>query len=230
MSFAPHAGNVVDVVHDVICRHQVEVRVRPARAELYFRDEAYESPFDKQLRFEATVINSDAGVTFDVQRLDGGTGAGTIDASGLYRAPTKGGITSGHTDVVVVKSREDPLRKAFAWVTLIGDGPEPPPPARVEVWPGRVNLYYPQGHHNAYMDATNTRQLFEARIWASAATSLEWRVDGVLQPTGASWFNYQAAGSGVPRTVVVEARLAGAPAVRDEARISLSNYLWPGLM
>ena len=45
-----------------------------------------------------------------------------FDPTGLYRAPDKGTLPTGTTDVVVATARADPLRKAFAWVTLVGLG------------------------------------------------------------------------------------------------------------
>ena len=126
------------IVRDVVWRQRVEVALQPPRAQLYFQDERWIDPIDTQLRFEALVHNSDRGVTWQVLAPDGGPGQGTIDAAGLYRAPDKGGLASGTTDVVVATARADPLRKAFAWVTLVGLGPLPAPPPEIAIWPKLV--------------------------------------------------------------------------------------------
>lgn len=221
---------VTDVIHHVICRHQVEVQVWPARAELNFKDEKWVNPINTQIRFEATVYNSTAGVTWEILDLAGDPGAGAIDASGRYQAPVKGSLPSGVTDIVVATAIEDPLRKAFAWVTLLGEGPEPMPQPSIEVWPRWATLYYPQGHHNAYIDDSNKMQLFRATLRHSATAEVEWLVDGALQGgLNEPWFLYQASGAGGTKQVTVRGRIKSQPAVHDEARVILLNYNWPGL-
>ena len=111
----------------------------------------------------------------------GGPGAGSIDSTGLYTAPDFSAGLDGHTDVVVATLVEDPLRKAFAWVTLVGRGPWPVPVPTIQVTPKLANLYYPSGHDNEYIDPSNTWQLFRARIRDSDETQVDWRVDGALQ-------------------------------------------------
>ena len=128
------------VHHHVVCRHQVEIEVWPPRGEVHFRDDWTANPASAQIRFEAQVYNSSQGFTWDVRGMGGGPGQGTIDASGLYRAPPKGALASGTTELVVATSREEPLRKAFAWVTLVGLGPRPVAAPEVAVFPRRMRL------------------------------------------------------------------------------------------
>ena len=232
MSMKP--GCRVDVVHHIVCRHQVEVEVWPPRAELYFGDERWTDLVNTQIRFEATVINSDRGVQWHVHDATGGPGAGSIDATGLYQAPPKGGLKSGHTDVVVATSIEDPLRKAYAWITLVGEGPLKAPDARIEIRPKRVNLYYDSMRDNAYIDDSNKMQLFRADVWNSADETVEWLVNGALQPAQPlvvpQGFLYKAPSLGSDMVaVLVRARIKSKPDVYDEAQVVLLNYDWPGL-
>lgn len=231
-------GCRVDVVHHVTCRHQVEVEVWPPRIELYFADERQVGeqreidPFDTQVRFEATVVNSGLGVTWQVFDAAGGPGAGTIDATGLYLAPAKGAWQNGHTDVVVASSAEDPLRKAYAWVTLLGHGPIEAPKPRIEIWPKRVDLYYTQSSavvHNHYIDDSNKVQLFQARIWNSNVQNVIWHIVSGPGTIGANGL-YVAPNSGNDHQMAVVRGTIGATAVYDEARIVLRNYVWPGLL
>lgn len=226
-----HPHQVTDVYHHIECRHRVEVEVWPPRAEVNFRDERYANPATTQVRFEASVINSNNGVRWEVVDLAGNPGAGTIDAGGVYRAPDKGTLSNGATDIVVVSSREDPLRKAYAWVTLIGVGPEPPTAPTIQLWPKHAELYYPQGQHNAYIDKSNTQQLFQANLWNSATSEIEWLVNGVLQFNSAPFhqFRYEVVGSGGTKTVVIRARSKFQPSVYEEAKVLIMNYNWPGL-
>jgi hypothetical protein len=227
-------GCRVDVIHHITCRHQVEVEVSPPRAELYFGDERWTDVIDTQVRFEVTIFNSDRGVQWQVYDAAGGPGAGSIDANGLYQAPPKGSLKSGHTDVVVATSIEDPLRKAYAWVTVIGQGPLPAPQPRIEIWPRRANVYYADWHDNAYIDDSNKMQLFRATIWHSADQTVEWLVNGSLQlaqphvvPQG---FLYEAPSAGGDmQPALVRARIKSNPGVFDEAQVVLLNYVWPGL-
>jgi hypothetical protein len=239
-------GCRVEVIHHVVCRHQVEVEVWPPRVELYFFDERCFGKerevdlIDTQVRFEATVINSDRGVNWQVYDAAGGPGAGSIDATGLYQAPAKGGLTSGHTDVVVATSVEDPLRKAYAWITLIGEGPLVAPQPSIEIWPKQVNLYYQSGMDNAYIDDSNKMQLFQATVRHSANQTVDWQVNpppppatpaGQLQPVQQP-FVYVAPPLGtVTQQVIIRAHIpsSGNPGVYDDAQVILLNYYWPGL-
>ena len=207
------------VVHHMLCRHQVEVAVQPPRAELYFRDERWIDPIDTQLRFEAVVYNSDRGATWQVLAPDGGPGRGTIDATGLYQAPDKGALDSGTTDVVVATARADPLRKAFAWVTLVGLGPLPAPPPRIEIWPKLVTLYYRNNDNNDYIDDSNKLWVFRAFPRHAANPTVQWSATtGTVTP-----------GSGSVSEAIVTAKLASDPSITDDARVVLLNYIWPGL-
>ena len=162
------------VVHHMVCRHRVEVAVQPPRAELYFHDERWIDPIDTQLRFEALVYNSDRGVTWQVFAPDGGPGQGTIDATGLYQAPHKGTLDSATTDVVVAAARADPLRKAFAWVTLVGLDPLPAPAPRIEIWPKLATLYYWNNDDNPYIDDRNKMRVFRAFPRHAADQAVQW--------------------------------------------------------
>ncbi|MCP5072696.1 MAG: hypothetical protein GY947_05285 [Rhodobacteraceae bacterium] len=228
---AGHKGSVTDIYHHMVCRHRVEVEVWPARVELNFGDERWANPITSQMRFEATAYNTDRGVNWSVRDPAGNPGAGSIDQSGLYKAPPKGGLASGLTDIVVVSAKEDPLRKAFAWVTLLGSGPAPAPEPQVEVLPKVAHLYYPNGHHNAYIDDSNKMQIFRASIRDSAQTDLRWLVNGVPDPAGttAPWFQYKAT-SGSPQMMTIRVEIKNLmPVVFDEAKIIQLNYDWPGL-
>jgi hypothetical protein len=220
------------VVHHIICRHRVEVEVCPPRAELYFQDERWIDPIDTQIRFEAIVYNSDRGVTWQVLAPDGGPGQGTIDATGLYRAPDKGPLPSGTTDVVVATARADPLRKAFAWVTVIGRGPLPASVPRIEIWPKVVTLYYQQGADNAFIDDQNKLRVLRAFSHNAAGVAVNWSATGgtitVVGPDS-SFASYVAPLTGSDAEQTVIASLAGSPAVAAYAKIILLNYNWPGL-
>ena len=207
-------GCRVDVIHHITCRHQVEVEVSPPRAELYFGDERWTDPLDTQIRFEATVFNSGRGVRWQVYDAAGGPGAGTIDATGLYQAPAKGGLKSGHTEVIVATSVEDPLRKAYAWVTLIGVGPLKAPDPRI--------------NDNAYIDDSNKIQLFQATIWNSAIQTVSWQVfsgAGAIDANGL----YRAPNFGADHQLAIIRAYIDSTTVYDEARVVLLNYVWPGL-
>ena len=228
----------VRVIHQAVWRHRIEVAVAPARAELYFRDERWIDPINTQLRFEATVFNSDRGATWEVVSPSGGAGAGTIDATGLYQAPNKGTLTSGTTDIVVATSRADPLRKAYAWVTLVGLGPLPAPQATIEIWPKHVSLFYWSGDDNAYIDDSNKLQVFRAFASNAAPPGITWSVTAgmgtvVPYPTDTSWCTYLAPNTGPSPNAgsapvaTVTAALTSDPTVNDDARIVLRNYAWP---
>ena len=226
---AQRIQRVTDVFHHIIRRHQVEVEVWPARAELNFHDEKWTNPINTQIRFEAKVFNSREHVSWEVRNIAGSVGTGMIDASGLYRAPSKGGLASGTTEIVVATSTEDPLRKAFAWVTLIGEGPEPAPAPSVTIWPKRVNLYYRTGAHNAYIDDSNKMRMFSATLRDTPNTQIEWLVDGVPEPGTNPRFLYNGLPAGGGQVVTVLARIQGQPAIFDDAKVILLNYVWPGL-
>ena len=219
----------VEVVHHVTRRHRPEVEVSPPRVELTFGDERAANPASSRARFEATVLNAcSTEVRWEVLDPGGGPGAGSIDSTGLYTAPDFSAGLDGHTDVVVATLVEDPLRKAFAWVTLVGRGPWPVPVPTIQVTPKLANLYYPSGHDNAYIDPSNTWQLFRARIRDSDETQVDWRVDGALQSGHADTFLYRVTGSGGTKAVTIEARIHGETAA-DTARVRQINYDWPGL-
>lgn len=217
------------VVRHAVCRHNVEVEVRPAEAELYFHDERWIDPVDTQIRFEAVVYNADTGARWEVLAPGGGPGAGTIDATGLYQAPNKGTLASGTTDIVVATARADPLRKAYAFVTLVGVGPLPAPQPAIDIWPRSRTLYYFTGMDNSYIDDSNKMQLFQAFPQNSGGAGVTWRVDGVAQPGNDVWFLYNAPSSGTTAEHTVSAEIQGMPAVADAAKVIVLNYLWPGL-
>ena len=217
----------------VRCCPQIEVEVWPAQAEACFRDDLGVNPSNTQIRFEAVVYNGrSAGVRWEVLAPSGLPGAGTIDATGLYRSPAKGALPSGTTDLVVATSIENPLRKAFAWVTLVGVGPAVQPAPRIIIRPKSAYLYYPQNasgaDRNEFIDISNTMQMFRASVRNSSA-AVEWLVNGgvVANPAPSHLFRYVVNGAGATQTVVIGARLVGQPAVIDEAKVVQINYRWP---
>ena len=216
---------VTDVYHRIVCRHQVEVEVWPPRADVRFLDDWTADPAGKQARFEATVFNSDQGYLWDVRRPDGSPGLGSIDVTGLYTPPAKGSIASGTTELIVATAREDSLRKAFAWVTLVGVGPQPAATPSIEVYPKNLNLYYWSGASNQYIDASNKLRQFRAVLYDGAGT-IDWFVNGAASGSG-DWFLYQMPNTGGGGLVTVRAQLSGQPSVFDEARIVELNYFWP---
>jgi len=227
---------LIDVVHHVACRHRLEIEIWPPRVEVTFRDDMGVNPVNAQARFEATLYNSATGrVTWEVQSLAGGPGAGTIDASGRYLAPDKGALPSGVTDVVVATAVEDPLRKAYASVTLVGKRPAPTPQPRIEVSPKRVFLYYPESqaanHQNELIDDSNKMQLFRAYLfYVDAGSEVQWFVGAdevVPSPLPSTLYRYDVTGSGDTREVVITARIRARPTVKDEAKVVLVNYTWP---
>lgn len=224
-------GQRVEVIHHVTRQHRPELEVSPARAVVTFEDERSANPADRHVRFEATVLNAcSTAVRWNVLSPTGGPGAGSIDSTGLYTAPAFSSSFDGATDVVVATLVEDPLRTAYAWVTLVGEGPWPVPSPAIEVRPKTAFLYYPSGHDNSYIDPSNTMQFFRARIRNSTAHQVEWRVDGAVQAgeTGET-FLYRLFGAGGTKEVTVEARIAGTPAASDSAKVMQINYDWPGL-
>jgi hypothetical protein len=225
----PPCAESFRIIHHGVCRHRVEVEVRPAEAELYFHDERWIDPIDTQIRFEAVVYNADTGATWQVLAPGGGPGAGTIDATGLYQAPDKGTLPSGTTDIVVATARADPLRKAFAFVTLVGEGPLPAPQPTIEIWPKRRTLYYATGDDNAYIDDRNKRQLFRACPRNNPGAGVTWLVDGAVQSGTDVWFLYVPPASGGTALHTVTAQIPAMPAIADAAKVTILNYVWPGL-
>jgi len=215
------------IVHDMVCRHRIEVQVTPPRAQLYFKDERFTNPIDTQIRFEAILYNSDRGVRWEVLSPTGGPGLGTIDDTGLYRAPDKGGLESGSTEIIAATSRADPLRKAFAWVTLVGLGPLPAPAPKVVIWPKLVTLYYNNGAANEYIDVTNKQQIFRAFPEDIADQQIRWLVNGAATGGTEPWFTYFAPNTGGGEEVTVTAALKAQPSVSDDAKVLIVNYLWP---
>ncbi len=218
---------VTQVRRQIVCRPQAEIEVWPPRAQVNFSDDWTANPATSQVRFEAQVYNSSQGHIWEVHAIDGGPGHGTIDASGLYHAPAKGALTSGTTDLVVASARADPLRKAFAWVTLTGVGPRPAEAPALTLFPRSRNLYYRQGANNDMIDDCNKRCQFQAVTFNTGA-QVEWFVNGGSQGVG-SWFLYQTPSSGGADVVTVRAQLQGNTGVFDEAKISQLNYDWPGV-
>jgi hypothetical protein len=219
---------VREIYRCVEYRHQVEIEVWPPAVTLNFEDEWTANPINAQTRFAATVFNSSQGALWEVHDVLGNPGAGSIDATGLYRAPPKGALPDCFTEVVVATAREDRLRKAYAWVTLVGTGPAAAPRPSVEIWPRRVNLYYRQGFNNNYIDDSNKMRLFTATASHDPAPAFEWLVDGVVQGGATDpWFLYQAPGNGGTQVVTVSVRNQAQAAIRDDARVLLLNYTWP---
>lgn len=218
------------VCRNIVCQHRIEVEVSPATAEVCFQDERFSNPVDAQVRFSASVYNAPTSrVTWQVSALDGGPAAGTIDQAGLYIAPAKGSLPFGLTEIVTVTSIDDPFRQAQARVTVVGLGPLPKPKPRVEIYPRRVDLYYPQGHDNACIDSSNTMQLFRARVFHAEGQPLEWLVNGGA-PTEAPDFMYSLSAPGWPATTRITVRLKNDPGVSDWATVSQLNYDWPGII
>jgi hypothetical protein len=226
------------IIHHAVWRHRIEVSVSPPRAQLYFHDERWIDPINTQIRFEATTYNSDRGAAWSVVSPGGGPGLGTIDQTGLYQAPDKGSIPSGATDIVVVTTQADPLRKAFAWVTLVGEGPAPAPTVSLDIWPRLVTLYHWSGDDNAYMDDSNKLQTFRAFPLNAADPAVHWSLTsgpGILRPNAAdsSWCAYLAPDSGASpnagtaTTATITASLVADPGVTADAEIVLLNYAWP---
>jgi hypothetical protein len=213
----------------VICQHRIEVEVWPAAAEVSFRDERFAQPLEAQVQFSAFVYNAPSNrVTWQVLDLQGGPGAGTIDAAGLYLAPDKGSLPFGLTDIVVATSTDDPFRKAFARVAIVGLGPEPKPAPRIEVYPHRTYLYYPSGYNNDYIDGCNKMQLFRAMVCHADPALVEWSISGAPVHTGPE---YLFTSSGWPSNVRIDATVpATTPAVTDWATVTLLNYTWPGIV
>jgi hypothetical protein len=221
--------------HHIICEHQIEIEVWPAFAEVYFQDEAHCNPANTQVSFDAIVYNAPrSAVLWKVCDLEGGPGMGSIDASGVYTAPPKGALLNGATEVVVAAAADDPFREARAFVTLIGRGPEPPPPPSIMVLPKRTNLYYRAGENDDYIDRSNTEQVFRALV-ANSDSSIDWQVDHVTVLSGDMSYLFcytppsPALDSGDDTVVTITAMLSSQNSVKDEAKVVLVNYNWPGI-
>ncbi|PXF58384.1 MAG: hypothetical protein C4B58_06665 [Deltaproteobacteria bacterium] len=220
-------------IHHVVCRHRVEVEVWPAQAEVYFQDERYVNPVNTKIQFDVVVYNAPTDrVTWQVADPNGSPGVGTIDASGLYIAPLKGTLPYGLTEIIIATAADDPFRKAYARVTLLGLGPEPKPEPRIEIFPKRACLYYPEGHHNYHIDISNTRQFFRGIVYGGDSNELEWFKDGTsVSPWWHdNWYLYEQSGSGSLKDVKITARLKGNPNIKDEAVVTVHNYSWPGIV
>jgi hypothetical protein len=217
----------------MVCQHQVEIEVWPASAEVYFRDERYANPVNTQARFEAAVYNApNCEVKWEVRALDGSPGQGQVDATGLYTAPDKDGLNSGLTEIVVATATADPTRQAFAYVTLVGRGPEPPTPAILLILPQRVNLYYRQGGDSDWIDDSNKVQVFRAVV-RNSSSSLNWFVGASAVPEaehGPLFYFEPAASSGPDTFIPIRAQLATDATVQSEAKVVLVNYNWPGIV
>jgi hypothetical protein len=220
-----HGRRVTDVYHQIVCRHRIEVEVWPPRAEVHFQDDPLANSALKQTRFEAVVINSEQGYLWEVRQPDGSPGLGSIDETGIYRAPAKGSLTNGATEVIVATAREDRLRKAYAWVTLVGIGAQPAEVPSINIFPKSVNLYYWSGASNKYIDAANKQREFLAILYDGAG-AIDWLVNGAPSGSG-DWLLYQAPNTGSGAVVKVRAQLAGQPSVFDEATVLQLNYSWP---
>lgn len=224
------------IIHHGVCQHQVEIEVWPSEAEVYFQDERDVDPVNTQVRFDTVVYNAPSGnVLWEVKDISGEPGVGSIDPTGLYTAPPKGeGVSSlphGMTDIIIATAVDDPLRKAFARITLVGFGPAPVPKAKLEIFPKQVYLYYPSGHHNAYIDESNKMQIFRAIIRNSDSTTVAWEVNGNPAP-GASqepWYLYKTSYANTEK-VTVKVSLVGDLNIQDEANVIQINYIWPGFV
>jgi hypothetical protein len=219
--------------HWMVCQHQVEIEVWPASAEVYFHDERYADPVNTQVRFDAAVYNApNCEVKWEVRALDGSPGQGQVDSTGLYTAPDKDGLNSGLTQIVVATAVADPKRQAFAYVTLVGRGPEPPPVATVLILPQRVNLYYRLGGDSAWIDDSNKVQVFRAVV-QNSPSNLNWFVGASAVPEaehGPLFYFSPAAASGSDTFIPIRAQLATDATVKSEAKVVLVNYTWPGIV
>jgi hypothetical protein len=217
----------------MVCQHQVEIEVWPASAEVYFHDERYADPVNTQVRFDAAVYNApNCEVKWEVRALDGSPGQGQVDSTGLYTAPDKDGLNSGLTQIVVATAVADPKRQAFAYVTLVGRGPEPPPVATVLILPQRVNLYYRLGGDSAWIDDSNKVQVFRAVV-QNSPSNLNWFVGASAVPEaehGPLFYFSPAAASGSDTFIPIRAQLATDATVKSEAKVVLVNYTWPGIV
>jgi hypothetical protein len=223
-------------IHHLICQHQIEVEIWPPSAEVYFEDERYSDPANSQIRFDATVYNASTDrVIWSVQNLNGEQGAGSIDSTGLYVAPHKGSFVHGTTDLIVASSSEDRFRRAYAFVTLIGAGPEPKPAAKVEIYPKVTELYFPRTKN--FIDESNTKQVFHALVKNHVNQNVVWTATSnpnisspfTLMPdintptcllslnTSSDSFNW----------IEIKAALTDDATIFDEAKVVPIHYYWP---
>ena len=141
-------------------------------------------------------------------------------------------MNSGLTEIVVATATADPLRQAFAYVTLVGRGPEPPPAATLLILPQRVNLYYRQGGDSDWIDDSNKVQVFRA-IVRNSPSSLNWFVGASAVPEaehGPLFYFEPAASSGPDTFIPIRAQLATDATVQSEAKVVLVTYNWPGIV
>jgi hypothetical protein len=228
--YRSHSCASACIHHHVVCRHQIEIEVWPAAAEVYFQDERYADPVNTQVRFEAAVYNAPTDrVLWTVSDVTGGPGAGTVDPTGLYLAPPKGPWPHGHTDIVVATAMDDPMRRASARVVLVGRGPEPKPLPKLEVYPKYVYLYYRNKHHNAYIDRSNKQQQFRTVIRDAENEALEWWVTGAGTIDSKGLYTAPDSSDNNSAIDTVHVRLQSDHTVTDEARVRLINYDWPGI-
>lgn len=203
----------------------------PPSAEVYFADERYVDPINTQVRFTAFVYNAkNNSVSWQVINLDGGPGLGSIDHSGLYLAPQKNAIPHGHSELVIATAVSDPTRRAYAKVTLVGEGPEPEPVPKLEIYPQVAHLYYQggAGFHNQYIDPSNKHQQYRSLLRNTASSDITWTTSGpgTINTDGF----YTAPNDGFsPTTVNITAELTHDSSVKSDARIILLNYSWPGI-
>jgi hypothetical protein len=220
------------VHHHVVCRHQIEIEVTPENTEVYFADERYVDPINTQVRFDATVYNApNNSVTWQVTDITGGPGAGSIDPTGLYTAPPKGSIPHGHTDIVMVTANADPTRRAYSKVTLVGQGPEPSPEPKLEIYPQVAYIYYRgtnSAPYNRYIDWSNKIQQFRTLIKNTSSTNVTWDMTGygAIDNDGLYTAPYEGSNSA---TATIKAHLTSDSSVRDEAKVILLNYYFIGL-
>jgi hypothetical protein len=221
------------VIHHWICKHRIEIEVTPAQAEVNYRDEAYVDPLNTQIRFVATVYNAPSNrVKWMVINGSGQAGAGSIDADGLYTAPTKGTKPYAMTDIAVAVSQDDPTRKAYALVNLVGFGPEIQPEPTIMIYPRTVYAYYRgnvPGTYNQYIDPCNKEQMFQTIISDSDSDQVIWRRNGSPVGSNDRWYLFVSDWSGQGDTILLTAQLMDHPAVSDTAIIRMINYHWPGI-
>ncbi|SEM45424.1 hypothetical protein SAMN05444354_11722 [Stigmatella aurantiaca] len=143
------------VIHVQASASPVQVSLSPERTQIHVAG---------TVRFTATVTGTaNTAVTWSVTEANGGT----IDATGLYTAPTAGG-----TFHVVATSVADPEKKATATVTV-----EPElAPVSVSISPESVDL------------RTGGTQAFTATVTGPANTAVSWSVaetgGGTLDASG----------------------------------------------
>jgi len=217
----------------MVCQHQVEIDVWPATAEVYFRDERYANLINTQARFDAAVYNApNCEVKWEVRALDGSPGQGQVGRDRPLHAPDKDGLNSGLTEIVVATATADPTRQAFAYVTLVGRGPEPPPAATLLILPQRREPILPAGGDSAWIDDSNKVQVFRAVV-RNSPSSLNWFVGGSAVPEaehGPLFYFAPAAASGPDTVIPIRAQLATDASVKSEAKVVLVNYNWPGIV